>query len=242
MRLPTYQELEARVRRDLDLQDEDNFVSNDEMASYANEAINDAEAEIMSLHEDYFLTKSAISFVTGVKEIALPANIYAQKIREFIYNNNAVIYEIQRVRDPHKFYRIAQQDFAPSGVMDYRYMLQSDNAGAQDTIQLSPPAQETGAVAELWYIRNANRVPLTTESGITRAIQLAKIIDIPEWGDYIVQFMKCRCLAKDLNPRAESELVALANRKKMLVETLANRTPDNEDAVPMDLSAYYDHN
>ncbi len=242
MRLPTYGELEARVRRDLDLQDTDNFVLNDEMASYANEGINDAEAEIMALHEDYFLTKVPITFVQGEDEIVLPDNIYAQKIREFIYINGPRIYNIFRMRDPQKFYQRALLNQYPTSVTEYWYMLMSNTAGEQDTIKLAPPAQESGQFAELWYIRNANRVPLSTEPGITRSQQLATVIDIPEWSDYIVQFMKVRCMAKEMDPRLDAETAALLNRKKVLVETLQNRTPDNQDTVPMDTTFYWEHN
>lgn len=240
MRLPTYEELEARVRRDLDLQDEDNFVQNDEMASYFNEAINDAEAEIMALNEDYFLASSDLTFTQGSANVTLPTDIYAQKIRDFVYVDGDLIYSIPRIRDPKKFLERALNDRFASGYAVYAYMLKSV-AGAQDRIELSPVAQSSGALGRLWYIRNATRVPLTTE-GSSRPTQLATVIDIPEWTDYLVQFVKCRCMEKEMDQRLPAAVAALANRKKMLVETLGNRTPDGDDQIPMDLDFYWEHN
>lgn len=242
MRMPTYQEIENRIRIDLDLQDVDNFVQTDELAQYVNEAINDAEAEIMAFNEDYFLKAATLSLVQGAFAIQLPTDIYGQKIRKLLYVNGPLIYEVHRIRDLHKFYKRAELDYYSTNQMNYAYFLTSPTAGQQDQIEISPPAQESGAFLKLWYIRNAQRVPLTTDSGQSRTTQLATVIDIPEWADYLVQFAKVRCYEKEFDPRLTDAKENLANRKKMMVETLSAREPDNEDEIHMDLQFYYDHN
>lgn len=242
MKLWTYQELENRVRRDLDLLDDDNFVAQDEMAGYFNEAIDSAEAEILKLNEDYFLTPATLSMVTGQSDISLPTDIYAQKIRSLIYQSGSLIYPIERIRDPDKFYRKAVQDYNPSGEGNYTYFLKNATAGAQAKIVLSPASLETSSNLTLWYIRNANRISMQSEDAVSRATQLATVIDIPEWADYLVQFVKCRCYEKEFDPRLQGAIAALADRKAMMVDTLQNRVPDNNDTVPMDVSFYEDMN
>lgn len=246
MKLFTYSDLETRVRKDLDLQDSDNFVGNDEMVTYFNEAIEDCESEIMSLNQDYFLKQGTITLVQGTASYSLPTDIYAQKIRALIYSNGPKIYPIQRIKELHEFYKYEETNYYASGETEYGYILRNDTAGSSSTLSLSPPAIESGAFVKIWYIRHSQRIPLIGEvvNGVTttRAIQLAVVVDIPEWADYLVQFAKCRCYEKEMDPRLPQAVEALANRKKMMVESLSKQVIDNSDEVPMDLEFYMEHN
>lgn len=243
MRLVTYQELEAKVRLDLDLQDEDNFVQNDEFAGYANEAIDLAEAEILKLHEDYLLTPAQITLISGTSDYALPSDIYAQKIRSLIYTNGPKIYPVKRIRDPELFYKREEINYYSTSETEYGYMLLNAVEEQQAKISLSPIPQENGQYLRLWYIRNAKRIPLTTDSGSpSRATQLAAVIDIPEWSNFISQYMKWRAMDKELNPKAPEAKEAMLELKKNMVETLSNRVVDNDDTIPPALDFYYDHN
>lgn len=242
MRLPTYSELEMKVRIDLDLQDENNFVQNDEFAGYANEAIDIAEAEILKLHEDYFLSPTDLTLAAGTSEYNLPTNIYAQKIRAIVYKNGPKIYPVKRIRDPEAFYKREEINYYSTQETEYGYML-LNSAEGQAVISISPVPQESGNLMRLWYVRNAARVPLTTDAGSpSRATQLAQVIDIPEWSQFIMQFMKWRAMEKELHPRTDKAEEAMLELKKNMVETLTNRIVDNDDTIPMDLSVYYDHN
>lgn len=240
MKLWTYAEIEKKVRTDTDLQDAGNFIGDDEMAGYCNDAIDMAEAEILKISEDYFLTKADISLVSGTNLYDLPENIYAQKIREVIYINGTRIYPILRIRDPHKFYQKAELESFHTGETEYTYMLVND--GAQAEMQLVPAASEDGPVVQMWYIRNAARIPMVGEGGADRAAQLATVVDIPEWTAFLVLYMKAQCLDKDKDPRAERYMKLAENAKDRMVETLTNRTPDNQDEVPMDTGFYVEHN
>jgi len=243
LRLVTYQELEAKVRLDLDLQDEDNFVQNDEFAGYANEAIDLAEAEILKLHEDYLLTPVSMSIVSGTTDYVLPTNIYAQKIRSLIYTNGPKIYPVKRIRDPELFYKREEINYYSTSETEYGYMLLNAVEPEQAKISLSPVPQESGPYLRLWYIRNAQRIPLTTDSGSpTRATQLATILDIPEWSNFVSQYMKWRAMSKEMNPLTDKAEAAMIELKKNMIETLTNRVVDNDDTIPPSLDFYYDHN
>lgn len=242
MKLFTYADLENRVRKDLDLQDNDNFVGNDELVTYFNEAIIDAESEIMLLNQDYYLTQSTITMVSAQSEYSLPANIYAQKIRALIYSNGPKIYPIVRITELHEFYKYEEINYYALGETEYGYILRNDTAGAQLKISLTPASKEDGPFIKCWYIRHSNRVPLLGEGGATRASQLATVIDIPEWVDYLVQFAKVRCYEKEMDPRLSGATTALQNRKQMMIASLSKQVVDNSDEVPMDIQFYTEHN
>lgn len=220
----------------------DNFVSNDEMAGYANEAIDVAEAEIISIKEDYFVTSSGLTLVQGTSDYDLPSNIYAQKIKEIVYANGPKIYEILPLRAPRKFLEKALLDYNPSGESEYNYILKSVTAGAQDKIVLVPTAQESGAYVTIWYHRNANRIGMVNSGElITRSAQLATVIDIPEFYLYLVEHMKVRCKEKEVGATLPVLRENLKIFKDEMVETLTERMPDNNNTVPPDLTIYEEH-
>lgn len=330
MKLWTYGEVRQKLERDFDLEDE-KFISSDELAGYCNEAIDAAEASILKLNEDYFLKMKKISLSLGQQILTLPDDIYAQKIRGMIYNNGGdLIYEIRRIRDPHKFYLLA--DVQVWGTANwYGYILQNPTAGEQNTVLLVPPSRETSAdILNLWYIRNAQRIPMlgeyflsatVTASGfntIANTVQLAShgyvtgdkvkftaddastlpsgivagtvyyviridadsfqlattfalakvgtnisftndatgtatvkvatteanrdtvVLDIPEFTSYIIQFMKVRCYEKEPDPRYDAAAAALKVLADQMIDTLTEQVPDNDNKIPLDLTAYED--
>lgn len=229
---------------DLDLQDTDNFVGQDEMAGYANEAIATAEAMIINACEDYFLTNTTLSLVLGESQISLPSNIYGQKIREIVYKNGDRIYPLTELKDPRMMYQKAVIDRQAVSLDEYKYFLQSATAGAQDKLVITPPALESGAYLDFWYIRNAKRVPLQSSlaEAESRANQIATVIDIPEWRLYIEQFMKKRCyekIDKSKVGQADKDLLVTSG---LMISDLKSRKPNNENDLPQDISHYVEHN
>lgn len=245
MRLPTYGEIELKVRTDLDLQDTDNFIGQDEMAGYANDGIQTAEAIIMGACEDYFLTYTTLTLVQGASDISLPSDIYSQKIREIVYKNGDRIYPLTELKDPRMFYQKAVIDRQAVSLDEYKYFLKSATAGAQDTLCITPAALESGAYLEMWYIRNAKRVPLQSSlaEGASRATQIAAVIDIPEWRLYVEQFMKKRCYEKmkDTSKSAQLDKDLEATAGLMLAD-LKDRKKNNETEIPPDISHYVESN
>lgn len=244
MRLPTFEEFEKKVRLDLDLHDTDNFVGQDEFAGITNEAIDVAEATIMATFEDYFLTPATLTMVQGASDISLPDDIYAQKIREIVYKNGDRIFPLTELRDPRKFYKKAVLDRESVSQDEYSYFLKSATAGAQDKLVLVPAALESGAYLEMWYIRNANRIPLQTDSGSpSRATQLATVIDIPEWRAYLEQYVKWRCYQKMKDAQGEANAAAaLEKLGELMLINLKDKKLNQETDVPMDTSHYMEHN
>lgn len=168
----TFSEMYQKVRDDADLNEEDpdeQFVTRREIIGYFNEAIDDAEAEIMTLNEDYFLTYDYVPLESGEDEYDLPVNIFGNKLRTIMYESGGIIYPVKRIRSFNKFESISfGQQY--SGAEDYRYTLLNTSPGNVKML-LIPAARETAVLPPLgtttpmkrWYIRNANRIPYEGE-------------------------------------------------------------------------------
>ena len=94
----TLSELITKIRRDIGF-DEDDSVTDPELTSYINEGISEAEREIHTLYEDYFLSRIYLPLTDGVETYSLPSDIYANKIRAIYYEgDDNDKYEIKRIR------------------------------------------------------------------------------------------------------------------------------------------------
>lgn len=213
------------------------------MAGYGNEGIDTAEVLIMATFEDYFLAPATLTMVEGASDIDLPSDIYGQKIREINYVNGSRIFPVTELRDPKKFLIKEMIDAEASSGDEYRYFLKSATAGAQDKIVLVPAARESGAYLKMWYIRNANRIPLQADSGSpSRATQLATVIDIPEWRAYLEQYVKWRCYQKMKDKEGEATAAAaLEKLGELMIINLKDKKLNQENDVPLDLSHYLEH-
>lgn len=355
MKLWTYGEMLTKVKNDCDLNDE-TFINEDEFVGYFNEALNEAESEIIVLNQDYFLTKAFIPVVQGTQRYKLPFNIYSNKIRGMIYRNGAIIYDIPQFRRKNKFLNMAFAEYQPNMADWYSYFLPNDVVGQnlveflpqmRDTAVLSPEASIFAPVV-LWYLRNCSRVPytgeycnpeviapaqintgtdeiqtyagnkntigipqqwkpggypgsiayktgdavqfelssggslpaplvegttyyviagaggliklattkalalagtaidLTTTGSVyfimrvaaTTAIIKATIIDIPEFSTFVMQWVKCRSLEKESDPRLAGAADLLGQQKKQMVDTLTQMVPDDDDTIQGDFSIY----
>jgi len=220
----TWAEIKTKVQQDLDIEDEV-FVTDAELMSYCNEAIDEAEAEIHGLYEDYFLNKATITLVQGTSDYSLPSDIYAHKIRRLIYQNGGTIYTVDRLRDWKKFEEKAVTDYYSSSAW-YNYLIVNTTAG-DPKISLVPTAQESGAYLTLWYIRNANRM-----------INDASVCDIPEFINFIYQYIKVRVYEKEMNPNAQAAVAILQAQRTLMQDTLGTMVPDADNTIEMDLSSY----
>lgn len=218
----TWATLRAKIERDLDLQDEI-FITQTELLGYANEAIDEAEQEVLTIYEDYFLTSEALPLVQGTAEYALPADIWAHKIRAILYNNSTRKYPIRRIQQlPHVNDVESTDEF-------YRYLLvNSLTAGPQ--IKLFPASLETSSTnVTIWFIRNAREIVLDTD-----------VIDVPEAHKFIMQHIKLRCYEKEGSPNQDKAQVDLERERKLLVDSLSAMIPDEDNHMQMDTSFYED--
>lgn len=225
----TWLEIKTKVERDLDLEDE-TFIPVSELLGYANEAIDEVERQILTLCEDYFLTRGTITLVSGTEEYALPADIYASKIRQIVYRNGAQVWKVNRVRDWSKFVAYEVDKSFASGTQNYGFFVINAVAGAP-RILLTPTPTEAGAYLQIWYLRNANE--LTVD---------ASVCDIPEAVHYVMAYMRMKCMEKEMHPNLQKAIMDVEKQKEDTMKTLAEKVPDNDNTIEADLSFYNEMN
>lgn len=223
----TWGQIKAKVERDLDLEGE-SFITADEMLGYANEAIDEVERQIHALCEDYFLTRAPLTLVSGQENYALPANIYAMKIRALVYRSGTNVWKLERLRDWHKFEHYEVEQTGQSGQAQYGFMIVNTTPGAPE-ILLAPTPNESGAFLQLWYIRNANAL-----------VDDTSVCDIPEAVNYIMQYIKTRCYEKEQNPMLQKAVSDLEVEKQTTIATLSHMIVDNSNEIEPDTRLYDD--
>lgn len=229
MRSWTLNEIRTKIEKDLDLEGED-FIQSEELIGYINEAIDEAEADIHTTYEDYFLTRAYLPVVSGTNSYDLPENIYAQKIRNIMFRDQADIYEIKRLRPEDMFYQIELDEQYAGSNSAYRYYLMNDSAAGGVKLKFSPPMLDTGTqLVRISYLRNANRLELD-----------ADICDIPEFISFVIAFAKHRCLVKEDPQRAAYWETQTEKQRRTMIDTLAGRVPDADNAIRPDMGHYED--
>lgn len=239
----TLAQLRTKVEQDLDLEGEI-FIQPTEILGYFNEAIEEAEKIVMGLQGDYFLCQArlpcpagqgfgggSVGLVTGLSLYDLPAGILAHRLRAIVYRLGARMYQIHRMRDWKKFEEYALNQVAgPQNGVNYRWFLVNQIPG-EPQILFSPDVTETTDSVALWYQRQPNRLVLDTD-----------IMDIPEAANYVMQYVKVRCLLKEGHPNLAMETTGLAKQEADLQALLAEMIPDAENELEMDLSLYGEMN
>lgn len=230
MQYPTYADMKTKIQEDLDLQDEE-MIQPTEILAYFNDAIREAEAEILGIYEDYFLATGDIALVQGIDKYSLPATIYATKIRGIVYHNGPIIYPVKRIRDWKKFITLTISDFYTNSTEDYRYLILNPSAALGVQLQLVPPARETSSnIFTLWFIREANRLVNDTD-----------VCDIPEFVSFIYAHVKVACRKKEFNgfcPQEDRD--QLEFQRKLMVDSLTAMVPDADTEIEKDMSSYYE--
>jgi len=228
MKYWTYLEIKTKINRDMATEQEE-FVKPSELLDYVNEGIDEAEAEIHTIYEDYFLRKDTIDLVAGTKLYSLPTDIYANKIRGIIYKENTLVYPLQRIRFRDQFLdQVITDNFSTSA--NYRYMLLNTDASTKTQIEVSPSPRTsiTGGLT-IFYLRNANRLAADTD-----------ICDIPEFVSFVIQFAKMRIYEKESHPNYQVAIQREAQQRQQMVSTLTNMVIDNDTEIEKDLSFYED--
>ncbi len=221
----TWRMIRDKLERDLDLQAEV-FIDDVELLAYANEAIREAEAEIHDIYEDYFISRTPLTFVTAQEEYSLPTDLYAHKIRRIVYKNGSKVYTIKRIKDWKKFEEYALENVNKTS-LEYDYFLINTTPGLPK-ILIAPPAKEDGAYATIWYLRKANRL-----------VDLTDICDIPEFINFVLQYMKVRCYEKEQgNPNIQKAREDLEQQRAQMTSTLSSMVPDADNGIEPDMSAY----
>lgn len=227
----TLDEVKAKIRRDLDI-DEEELVLDEELTDYVQDAVREVASTLQKLnYEDrYFLTNGNMALVSGQVEYDLPADIYGTKIVRILYKNGTKMYPIKRVRGTTEFEDIMLADHYSTTTDSYKYMLINRGPATGFKIRLVPAAQETSASNVLmWYIRQ----PYKATAG-------ADPVDCPEeFIQFVLAFVKVECLKKDLgNPLLELALGDLERIKQDMIDTLTEQTADGDNEIVPDRSHY----
>ena len=227
---PTYEDIRDKILREHDLEDE-TFIGEDELLGYYNDAVDEAEAEIHGIYEDYFLASANLELEVDVELYSLPSDIYANKIRRVIYQNGSLTYEVRRLRDWKKFINKADADLYATDRY-YGYFLKNNSIEDGVQLLLVPKSREDSETnVTIWYIRNA-----------TRATDETSKCDIPEFLNFIYAHMRCSIRRKEFNGDVpQTDLLALEAQRKLMVDTLTAMVPDDQTEIEQDLSHYWDH-
>lgn len=226
MRYKTYKEIKDKVRKDLGLEQEE-FVSAEELLGYCNNAIDEAEAEIHGIYADYFLTSTFMDIIAGQSEYTLPSDIYANKLRSVLYINGDDIYSIRKYKNSNrdKFLNLELDRTNTDDTFRYILMNRSYTGVTLDLIP-TPIVSLTGKI-KLYYLRNANRM-----------VDDTSVCDIPEFVDFVSQYMKVRCYEKEHNENTEMAISVLQAKRGLMVSTLTNMVPDGDDVIEGDMTFY----
>lgn len=222
----TLAQIKTRIKNDLDLLDEE-FVNDSaaipELTDYINEAIDEAEAEIHTIYEDYFLTRANLTVVASTQEYALPTDIYANKIRKLLFNDGSTKYIVNKIKKIEETMHIQSDEY-------YRYLI-NNVSGTGYRLRFYPTIRSSSSSHfEIWYIRNAKRLSAD-----------ADVCDIPEFVSFVIQFAKMRCLEKEGHPNVNKAVADTERIRKQMIETLSGMIVDEDDQkVMMDLSFYED--
>lgn len=224
----TYSAIKTKIYNDLDLSDED-FITETEFLGYLNEAIDDCEAIIhnLGLEAKYFKNTDTLTLVSGTSDYDPPSDIYASKYIGLYYINGAKKYRIEKRRNQDNILN----DMTGA---DYEYDLFNLTGGVK--IRLYPTPAESGAYVQRYYIRNVRKLTTSTASTNT--------CEIPESINFVFAHAKLRVRQKESNGSptqavmdAKQDLLA---QKDLMVENLQEMSPDGDNRILPDLSAYWD--
>jgi hypothetical protein len=223
-------QIAAVVRQDLDLIDEPSITDTD-ILGWINAGLDVASAQIQTLNEDYFLTKTVVTLAQGTEDYPLLTHVptlYANKIRKVLYRNGSIIYPVNRVRGRKMFEAIANiQQFSTSDL--YQYLLRNDSVATGPVMQLVPASRESGAYLHVWHLREVSH--LTT---------LADPVDVPEFHAFIEAYVK-KMASKDGHPDAATLADESDRMMELMIETLNNMVPDEDNVVEPDTDLWEDH-
>lgn len=233
MALVTLLDAKNKVIRDLDL-DHESFIRDTELIEYFWDAVRDVSSQLLKMNpgDNYYLAKANISLVNGTGEYSMPSNIFGNKLVRIIYENGNRIYPVKKLKGKYVFetYHVAR--YSPSGIPEYKYLIQNQSTSAGFQIALVPKSQETLANAlTVWYLREPEKATLD-----------AHYIDIPEeYIQYVYSFVKVECLKKDVgNPMLEVELALKVEMRKDMIDGLSDQTADGDNEIENDMQHYND--
>ena len=239
------EEILNKVKRDFDLEN-NRFVSDQEIISYINDAIDAAETQIhtYSLDNWYFSTFIRKDIQAGQNGYTLPKNIYATKILGLTQRIEDREYDVALATGHDKFSFFSNRNVDRlRGDSDqvFTYLILNRDRMVVDAngnevpegyrIWLSPTPSETIIKGlTIYYIRNARRLQ-----------NLSDLCDIPEFVNlYIIPHVKNTISLKENYGNSSQFTEQLAMAEKRMQLTLENMIPGSDNLIEADLSFYED--
>ena len=225
----TYADMKLKLERDMDLEGEE-FIQEDELMELFNDGIRECEAHIhkLGLEDLYFKTSDTPSIVQGTADYAMPTNIYMNKLIECVYANGTTIFEVKRLKGKDKHLKKALIESDAGSNPTYLYDIRNDTAAGGVKWVLVPSAKETSTNITRWFIRET-----------TKMVDDTSICDLPAVClNFIYAFVSWRAWAKEGDGRAMEAMSVVEKQRALMLDTLAEMTPDEENEVQGDTSIY----
>jgi hypothetical protein len=222
----TLLQIKDLVKSELDLEDED-FIDEDELTAFINQAIREAEAEIhkLGIEDKYFRDSTTLSLVNGTGDYSFPSDIYADKILNIYYDSSDKSYEIMRLKGTKAYADFHWLRRYGTSTTPYSYIISNDASSGRQ-IKLAPVSSETNTNATIWYIRQAKQLSSNSD-----------VCDIP-FIDFILQFVRDRCINKEKFTLDGPPSPALEQQRQLMIDTLTEQVPDGHNELEQDLSHY----
>lgn len=221
--MKTWGVMKSEIKAETNTEGED-FVSDDELLTWANEGKDMAEKEIVSLYDKYLETEASLIMTEGSQFVDLPDDIYANKLTGVFYSNGSSSYEVKLIKD--KRYTVDVDENA-----DYAFRF--DNSATDGIrIKIYPPSNENSTgYMYCFYIRESQEI---TEDDDT--------VDIPIADGFIKQYVKDKIKEKELGPMNISDMSpALKQERALLIEALNHMVPsESADEIEVDVQFYED--
>lgn len=221
MKYWTWAEVKQKIDNDMDLQEEPDLLSENELMGYVNDAIDVVEQHFIKMG-DYFLSTEKINIMEEERDYDLPEDIYATKIRKILCDSD---YEVRPLKD---LKYVSYQESSTNSF--YKYLI-INNPGSKPKIRLIPTPMADG-VLDIYYTRNANR--LSVDAGDYQ------YIDLPEAMGFIITYVKLRIYEKEKSPMYQMYYTEIQKQEEMLIDALSQRIDDENNEIEIDINNYLD--
>ncbi len=237
MIVQTYGEALDEVQDEFDLKGE-TIIAADEYVSFFNRGVQKAAAEIYTLgvEDEYFTDEAPLTMVQGVADIAIPANIYAHKIRFIIHNDGTDKYTVSRIRRKDRGLGEALINSEETD-RNYQYRIKNTGTAAGAKIHLVPPARvSSAAILTAHFWREAERIPLVSAGSL--ALTRAAKIDLPECRTFIHSYVMWRVAKKLMHPNQADYKMDMLEELELMRATLTGQADDDDTTAEADFSHY----
>lgn len=179
MRLVTLAQLRTRVRRRADIQDDGNFITDEELTDYINYSISELYDLILHSENGKFFTKNApVLTQVGTFAYELPEDVYKISAVEYYYGSRYVRGKPGEILD---FPNLSAN---PPTLPEFVYFLRADPQTGKKYLYVFPEVDETNLA--VLYIPEAPLLELDND----------KWDGFSGWEEYVILDSAIKCLSK----------------------------------------------